>query len=202
MSRSSLTPRIACREDAPVLADLWSDVLRRADRAEQIADLELVIKAAAASPEQRLVVVEYDGEVAGAAFLRLTTLSPLNLEPCVQSIHPRVFDRFRRRGVGRTLMEAATTFAEESGVLHLETAVPAAARDANRFMARLALAPVATIRIAPTTVVRHRLAPRAGQGVRTGRAAPRVLAARRSRRARAAVEAVPLPERRDPIAPE
>ena len=62
MSRSSLTPRIARREDAPELAELWCDVLRRVDRAEQIADLELVIKGAAASPEQRFIVVEYDGQ--------------------------------------------------------------------------------------------------------------------------------------------
>ena len=38
---------------------------------DQIADLELLIKAAADSAEQRLVVAEYDGEVAGAVFLRL-----------------------------------------------------------------------------------------------------------------------------------
>lgn len=184
MSRTGLTPRIACREDAPALAELWSDVLRRVDRAEQIADLELVIKAAAASPEQRFVVVESDGEVAGGVFLRLTTVSPINLEPCVQSIQPRVFDRHRRRGVGRTLMEAAVAFAEENGVLHVTTAVPATARDANRFMARLALAPVATLRMAPTSVVRSRITPpTAGPG----RTTPRVLAARRSqRRARAA----------------
>ena len=146
MSRPGLTPRIARREDAPELADLWADVLRRVDRSEQIADLELVIKGAAASPEQRFIVVEYDGHVAGGVFLRLTTVSPINLDPCVQSIQPRVFDHYRRRGVGRTLMEAAVAFAEENGVLHVTTAVPAASRDANRFMARLALAPVATVR--------------------------------------------------------
>ena len=123
MSRLSLAPRIARREDAPALAELWCDVLRRADRAEQIADLELVIKAAAASPEQRFVVVEYDGQLAGSVFLRLTTVSPINLDPCVQSIQPRVFDQFRRRGVGRALMEAAVAFAEENGVLHVTTAV-------------------------------------------------------------------------------
>ena len=57
MTRPRLTPRIARREDAPELAELWSDVLRRVDRSEQIADLEVVIKGAAASPEQRFIVV-------------------------------------------------------------------------------------------------------------------------------------------------
>ena len=138
-------------------------------------------------------MVEYDDQVAGAVFLRLTTVSPLNLDPCVQSIQPRVFDQFRRRGVGRALMEAAVVYAEENGVLHVTTAVPAASRDANRFMARLALAPVATVRLAPTSAVRSRITPPAPAG--SGRATPRVLVARRNqRRARAAAAEVPLPD--------
>ncbi|UMG92143.1 GNAT family N-acetyltransferase [Nocardioides sp. TF02-7] len=193
MSRVSLTPRAAVREDAPVLAELWSDVLRRVDRAEQVADLELVIKAAAASPEQRLVVVEYGGAVAGAVFLRLTTLSPINLESCVQSIQPRVLPEYRRHGVGRALMDAAASFAEENGVLHLNATVPSTARDANRFMARLGLAPAATYRLAPVSLVRSRLSPpRPHVGTRS---VPRVLAVRRTqRRARAGQEELPLPE--------
>ena len=192
MTRPRLTPRIARREDAPELAELWSDVLRRVDRSEQIADLEVVIKGAAASPEQRFIVVEHDGHVAGSVFLRLTTVSPLNLEPCVQSIQPRVFDQYRRRGVGRTLMEAAVTFAEENGVLHVTTAVPATARDANRFMARIALAPAATFRIAPTSAVRSRLTPSAPAG--HARSAPRVLVARRNQRRARAKSEVSLPD--------
>ncbi len=193
MSRPGVSPRIARLEDAPVLADLWSDVLRRADRAEQVADLELVIKTAVESPEQRFVVVECDGQLAGAVFLRLATISPINLEPCVHSIQPRVFDQHDRRGVGDALMEAAVAFAEENGVLHVATAVPATARDANRVMARLALAPVATLRVAPTSAVRSRLTPPAAPGA--SRTTPRVLVARRNqRRARAAQAQVPLPE--------
>lgn len=192
MSRYSLTTRVATREDAPVLAELWSDAVRRADRSDQAADLELVVKGAAASPEQRVLVVEYDGQLAGAVYLRITTLSPLNLEPCVQAIHPRVFDHFRRHGVGRTLMEAATAFAEENGILHVVTAVPHSSRDANRFMARLGLAPVVMYRIAPTTLLRNRVSPpRSALGGDNGRT--KVLAARRSLR-RARAERLSLPE--------
>jgi GNAT superfamily N-acetyltransferase len=198
MSRTSLVSRIACREDAPVLAELWTDVLRRADRSEQVADLELVIKGAAASPEQRFVVVEYDGRVAGSVLLKLTTMSPLNLEPCVQAIQPRVFDHSRRHGVGRALMDAAASFAEENGVLHVTTAVPAAARDANRFMARLALAPVATVRVVPTSLLRSRVTP----PVAGGRSVPRVLAARRSQRRSRGQERIAFPDGMPPVAPE
>ncbi|WP_036516651.1 GNAT family N-acetyltransferase [Nocardioides sp. J54] len=192
MSRYSLTTRVATREDAPVLAELWNDSLRRADRSEQNADLELVVKGAEASPEQRVVVVEYDGQLAGAVYLRITTLSPLNLEPCVQAIHPRVFDQFRRHGVGHTLMEAAAAFAEDNGILHVVAAVPHASRDTNRFMARLGIAPVAMYRIAPTTLLRSRISPqRSPVGADSGRT--RVLAARRSLR-RARAERLALPE--------
>jgi GNAT superfamily N-acetyltransferase len=187
MSRPGLMPRIARREDAPELAELWSDVLRRVDRSEQIADLELIIKSAAESPEQRFVVVEHDGHVAGAVFLRLSTVTPINLEPCVQSVQPRVFVAYRRRGVGRMLMEAAAVFAEENGVLHMTTAVPATARDANRFMARLALGPYAVLRLAPAGMVQAKLdAQTPSVGLAGGRSGARqlthVLAARRSSR--------------------
>lgn len=190
MSRYSLTTRVATREDAPALAEVWSEAVRRADRAEQVADLELVVKGAAASPEQRVVVVEYDGQLAGAVYLRITTLSPLNLEPCVQSIHPRVLDKFAGHGVGHALMDAATSFAEENGILHVVTAVPHASREANRFMARLGLAPVVLYRIAPTAVLRNRVSP-STPGAETTRS--KVLAARRSLR-RARAERLALPD--------
>lgn len=190
MSRYSLTTRAATRDDAPALAEVWSDAVRRADRSEQVADLELVIKGAAASPEQRVVVVEYDGQVAGAIYLRITTISPLNLEPCVQSIHPRVLERFSGRGVGHALMEAATAFAEENGIVHVVTAVPHSSREVNRFMARLGLAPVVLYRIAPTAVLRNRVSP-STPGAETTRS--RVLAARRSLR-RARAERLALPD--------
>lgn len=192
MSRPGLTPRIARPADAPELAELWADVLRRVDRAEQIADLELLIKGAAASPEQRFVVVDHDDRLAGAVFLRLTTVSPINLEPCVQSVHPRVFVPYRKRGVGRTLMEAAVEFAEENGVLQVTATVPATARDANRFMARIALAPAATLRIAPTSAVRARLTPPAPAG--QGRSTPRVIVVRRRQRRARAQSQVSLPD--------
>ena len=61
----------------------------------------------------------------------------------MQAISPHVFPEFRRHGVGRALMEAAVAFAEELGIAHVATAVVAGSRDANRFMARLALGPYA-----------------------------------------------------------
>lgn len=183
MSRSLVTLRCAEVADAPLLAELWADALRRADHQDQVADLELVIKAADESPEQRLLVAEHDGVLAGAVFLRVSPLSPINLEQTVQAISPHVFPQFRRHGIGRLLMESAVAFAEELGVAHVATAANAGSRDANRFMARLALGPHATVRIAPTQVVRAKLtAQRPALPSTSGRQLTRVLAARRSMR--------------------
>lgn len=183
MSRSLVSLRCAELADAPVLAELWCDALRRADHREHIADLELVIKKAAASPEQRLIVADHDGVVAGAVLLRVTTLTPINLEQVVQAISPHVFPHYRRHGIGRLLMESAVSFAEELGVAHVGTGASSGSRDANRFMARLGLGPHAMLRLAPTVAVRAKLtAQRPVLAATGGRQLTRVLAARRSMR--------------------
>jgi len=105
----------------------------------------------------------------------------------VQAISPHVLPAFRRRGVGRTLMEAAVAFAEERGIAHIATAAVSGSRDANRFMARLALGPHAVLRLAPTAMVQAKLDAQAPTTSRTsGRSGARQLthvrAARRSTR--------------------
>lgn len=183
MSRSLVSLRSAVASDAELLSELWADVLRRADRTEQVEDLRAVVVRATDNPTERLVVAEYDGAVAGAVHLRVTTLSPLNLEMVVQAISPHVFPQFRRRGVGRALMDAAVSYAEETGIGHVATAAASASRDANRFMARLALGPQATLRVATTHAVRSKLNAQRPTVARTsGRQLTQVVAARRSMR--------------------
>lgn len=185
LSRSQVTLRVAGADDADFLAELWADSLRRADVREQVADLESIIKDAAASPEQRLVVAEYDGQRAGAVLLRTSTISPLNLEQSLQVLSPTVAPSFRRHGIGYSLMESAVGFADELGIPNLATAVGPGSRESNRFMARLALGPFATLRLAPTSAVRARLTaqrPSLTSSSGSGRQLTRVLAARRSMR--------------------
>jgi GNAT superfamily N-acetyltransferase len=187
VKRTLLSLRLAVPEDAPVLAELWTEVLRRVDHDEQVADMRAIIARAAPLDDERIVVAEYDGAVAGAVYLRVGTLSPLNLEPLVQAISPHVLPKFRRRGIGRALMGAAVAFADEHCISHIATAAVSGSRDANRFMARLALGPHAVLRLAPTAMVQAKLDAQApGIGVTAGRSATRqlthVLAARRSSR--------------------
>ena len=150
MSRQPVSMRQATIGDVPFLVELWSDVLRRADRQEQVHDLELIVKEAAASAEQRLLIAEYDGEPAGAVLLRVTPMTPLNLEPTVQALAPHVTQSYRGKGIGSALMEAAVLWAEDLGINHLTTAAPASSRSGNRFMARLSLGPQAVLRASTT----------------------------------------------------
>lgn len=181
--RAQVLMRQATDDDAPALVTLWEGVLRRADRARQLDDVRGVLDRVSAMHEERIVVAELESQVVGAVHLRATTFSPINLEQVVQAISPHVLPEFRRHGIGTLLVEAAVSFAEELGIAHVGTAVSSGSRDSNRFMARLALGPAATLRVAPTSAVKGRLQAQRPMSVRTsGRHLPKVLAARRSAR--------------------
>lgn len=181
MTRSTITLRTAVPADAPVLAVLWADQLRKGDDTQRLADCLTAIDRAEAAADERLMVAVQDGEIAGAVYLVATTVSPLHLEPMVKSLAPTVLPQFARRGVGAALMDAAVTFAEERGIPNVAAAAAVGSRDGNRFLARLALTPVATLRIAPTNSVRARLMALrpVGRGASSNRQLDRVLAARR-----------------------
>ncbi len=173
--------------DAEFLLELWGDLLRRADETERLADLQQVIKDAAASPEKRLVLAEHDGERAGAVLLSVGPTSPLDHEPAVHVLALMVSPSFRRRGIGRQLMESGIALGEEHDVVTVMTSVDHGSRDTNRFLARLALSPRAGYRSGPIGAVRARMAAQRPSMAdpAVGRQRTRVLAARRSlRRAR------------------
>lgn len=192
MSRHLVTLRNAVPGDVEFLRELWSDVIRRADRTDQDQDLHTVIGAACLTDDDRLVVAEYDGQPAGAVYLRATSVSPINLERVVQAVSPYVLPQFRRHGIGSALMDVAVTFAEERGIGHVGAAATAASRDSNRFFARLSMGPQAVLRVATTQAVRLKLGSRRGilthtpfaalAGSKSSRHIDRVLAARRRRR--------------------
>ncbi|HCB04140.1 MAG TPA: GNAT family N-acetyltransferase [Nocardioides sp.] len=182
MSRQPVSMRQATIDDVPFLIEVWSPMLRKADRQDQVHDLELIVKEAAESPEQRLLVAEYDGEPAGAVLLRVTPMTPLNLEPTVMALAPHVTPSFRGKGIGSALMEAAVLWAEDLGIGHITTAAASSSRSGNRFMARLSLGPQAVLRASSTQLVRAKLASLQPAGARSNRMAPRrhhVLAVRR-----------------------
>ncbi|GAA4720892.1 GNAT family N-acetyltransferase [Nocardioides conyzicola] len=190
MNRSLVSLRSVSPNDASHLAEVWNDVIRRVGPEDQALDMESVIAEVLASDCQRIVVAEYDGTFAGAVHLEHTTMSAINREPVVRALSPHVLAPYRRHGIGTALMDSAVTWAEELGVAHVATAAVAGSRDANRFMARIALGPYAVLRVATTHAVRSRLsAHRRPVSAGNGRQLTQVLAARRSlRKSRAGVE--------------
>jgi GNAT superfamily N-acetyltransferase len=177
MSRSLVTLRDATLSDVEHLAALWQPFLRRTDTC-QVDDLADAIERAQQVPGERLVVAEYDGSFAGAVYLKAAPYSPVNPEPVLQVHNAAVVVDHRRRGIGKALLEVAVPWAEELGIGHVATAAASGSREANRFMARLALGPQAVLRMAPTPAVRAKLIGRHA----TGRQVTQVLAARRSLR--------------------
>lgn len=179
MSRSPVHLRAVREDDVPVLVELWADILRRADPADQAADVRGIVTQTLSAPLERIVVAEYDGRVAGAILLRATTVTPLNLEPVVLAVSPHVLPAFRRRGVGAALVEAAVSWAEELGIGHVASGSLSSSRDANRFLARLGLGPQLVLRVAPTAGVRARLLSHRTAARSSTRQRERLLATRR-----------------------
>jgi GNAT superfamily N-acetyltransferase len=177
MSRSLVTLRDATLTDVPLLAELWQPFLRRSSD-EQLHDLATAIEQVGDRPGERLVVAEFDGEFAGAVYLRAATYSPVNPEPVLQAHNAMVVAEHSHRGVGKALMDCTVTWAEELGIGHVGTATASGSREANRFMARLALGPQAVLRMAPTQAVRAKLSAR----YPAARQMTQVLAVRRSLR--------------------
>ena len=154
--RGPVLLREAVAADARFLAELWEGVLRPGDAASREADVDRVLQRVAADPDERLVVADVDGRPAGAVLLRAATVSPLDQQPAVHAHSPHVHPAARRRGVGRALLGAAARFAAERGADRVLTASVAGSRESNRFLARLGLGQLATVRSAPASLLAAR----------------------------------------------
>ncbi|MDT0201306.1 GNAT family N-acetyltransferase [Nocardioides sp. AE5] len=181
MSRTPALLRKATPGDASALVLLWGELLH-APTADPVAEMLATIDRIAASEDQRIVVAEVGGEVAGAVVLRVEAITPFGDEVAVQAITPYVSPDFRRRGIGKLLIEAAVLYAEEHGIGHVSAASMSNSRDAHRFLARMGLAPQAVLRLAPTAVVRAKVSGRRTAGSTHRQPLGQVLAQRRSMR--------------------
>jgi GNAT superfamily N-acetyltransferase len=190
VSRSPVQVRDAVPADAASLIAVWGEI-RRAGMERSplgLAEVEAANALAriAADPDERLVVGTIEDVVVGAAHLVRAGISPIHTETAVHVTHLHVLDGHRRHGVGKALIEAAVTWAEEKDTSHLLTAAPAHSREANRFMARLGLTQIATIRGATVPALRAKLPvdPPAGAMVtsRNHRSVGQVIAQRRLQR--------------------
>lgn len=189
MTRPTVVVRDARREDLSALLAMWDELRAIDSRLERLvpASREAAVldhlEATSSDPRSRALVATIDGEVAGMAVLTLAPYAPFIDQLAVHTHYLHVRDGFRRRGVGKALLAAAVSFADDMGADHVLTSVLPQQRDTQRFYARLGFSPVVVQRSVPVSVLSRRLS-----GVSAGSAADHVVARRRSlRRVRAAV---------------
>jgi ribosomal protein S18 acetylase RimI-like enzyme len=169
MSWSAVRVRAATTEDIPAML-AFADELReqhvptgdrkraRVTPAASRAGMTARYLEALEDPHRHLVVaVADDDEPLGMALFSVAPANALLDTPALHVSHAIVSDKNKRRGAGKALVAAAASFAEERALDQVVVSVHPAARDANRFFARLGFAPLAVRRVAPTAVVRRRL---------------------------------------------
>jgi GNAT superfamily N-acetyltransferase len=122
-----------------------------------------------------------DSRPAGYLVLSDSTRSLLVDSPCVAIDMLYVDPAHRRLGVGRTLLAAASRYADRLGAEHVASLVPAQDRDANRFFARLGFAPETVRRVTQSATLQRKLA---GEPRPTRVAIDQVMARRRDLRLR------------------
>jgi GNAT superfamily N-acetyltransferase len=180
MSRGPVIVRDVEVGDAEALQTIWLDFAAepgRPGRAHASVDqIRRAIDRLRGEPTERLLVAVVDDRPVGVAHLRRAPLSPIHDEEAVHVGYLHVLSAYRRRGIGRQLLDAAADWAEEQQSTHIVASVAASARDANRFLARLGLGQVAVVRASTVAHLRNRLPAAAHKSATT------VVAARRLRR--------------------
>lgn len=197
MSRHSLEIRDARPEDAEALLRLWAEAGTRgleAPTPRPIDEAAAALANIAADPDERIVVGFYEDELVAAIDLKRGSLTPLHNETAIHTSYLLVTPEHRKHGFARAMLEVAVTWAEEKDVASITAITASNSRDTNRFLARLGLATVASVRVVSTGVLRRKLTPEALRPHDARRNLGRVLAQRRSVQRRALGRALRDPE--------
>jgi GNAT superfamily N-acetyltransferase len=192
MSRAQALVRDAVPGDALALQSIWLDFAtkewpadhrqsRETRETSMVEQIERSILRFETDPSERLLVALVDGDAVGVAHLRRAPLSPMHADDAVHVGYLHVLSNFRRRGIGRQLLEAAADWADEKDSQHVVASVGARNRDANRFLARLGLGQVAVVRASTVVSLRGKLAS-PGKAVASHVVAARRLTRRAGRR--------------------
>ena len=104
-----------------------------------------------------LVAVDESGAVQGLLATRHDAIGAIDLTPVMHMTHLMVVPGQRRRGIGRSLLAAAVTLAEEQGFEHVLATSSAGSRAGNRYLARLGFAPLVLHRVASVSTLRRSL---------------------------------------------
>jgi GNAT superfamily N-acetyltransferase len=161
MTRGAVVVRDAVPADADALCAIWADFTSEAPgRVRENSsreDVQRAVRRLEAEPSERLVVGVVDDVPVGVAHLRRSSISPIHDEDAIHVSYLHVLSRHRRRGVGRSLLETAADWADEKDSTHIMAAVPANARESNRFLARLGMSQVAVVRAVSVAGLRAKI---------------------------------------------
>ena len=160
MPRLPLLVRDATPDDAADLVALWSVSGHTGGADPDIGGAAGAIARIAADSDQRVLIGEYDGSVVAALHLRRAPIGPLSNEDAVHTSYLSVHPDHRRHGYAHQLLEAAVAWAEEKDTTRITAVTTSGSRETNRFLARLGLGTVFTVRVTSTAALRMRLAPR------------------------------------------
>jgi GNAT superfamily N-acetyltransferase len=164
VSRSHVTVRVAGEADVADLVLLWGELKRCGALNSRLAALtddrriEERVRRLLSHPGGRILIAFTSDAPVGMAMLTTVPLGALNQTVCVQVEYTVVAEAFRRRGIGRALMDAAASYAEEIGAEQITVSVSPMSREANRFYAQLGLTPLSVRRVAPASALRRRIA--------------------------------------------
>jgi GNAT superfamily N-acetyltransferase len=188
MSRHSLEVRDARPEDAAALLHLWAEAGVRGAEPQSPRPVDEAVTALAqiaGDPDERIIVGFFEGDLVAAIHLRRAAMSPLHTDMGVHSTYLLVNPEHRKHGFARALLEVAVTWAEDKDINHITAITASSSRDTNRFLARLGLATVASVRVANTGMLRRKLTPEALRPIDARRNLGRILAQRRTIQRRA-----------------
>ncbi|MFN8167169.1 MAG: GNAT family N-acetyltransferase [Candidatus Nanopelagicales bacterium] len=170
MLRGPVLVRGASASEVALMAPLWDEFCQQGGAAvavpagldvgerirERIEESDAAV-AAGGRPTYRLVLAMDGSEPVGFASFSCVERGLLASGPVVVIDVVHVGSAQRKRGVGTQLLRAAVLFADEVGAADVVVNVPPAARDVNRFYARIGFSPMLLRRTAPLGQLRRRL---------------------------------------------
>jgi ribosomal protein S18 acetylase RimI-like enzyme len=164
VSRGNVRVRPATPSDIPELITLSEDngvtdhIGRRGRKGDNTALADRYSQLLTDPDRLVLVAVEEEhAKLVGFAVLLVELVGVLAPTATLYISHLLVAPSYRRRGTGRALLTGAVRHAEDRDIDHVVVGVQAAARDANRYLARLGFAPLVVRRIASVHALRRSL---------------------------------------------
>lgn len=189
--RQPVEIRLADVDDAAGLIELWrvcataavdegSEAFTQQSlwREPSVAEAREALEFNGLRAGRRVVVAVHGEQIIGAAAGDITTLTPIAMSKVLILSDIQVLPGHRRRSVASSLLGTMASYAEENGCEMLAAAIPAYAKEPNRYLTKLGFNQIAVVRAIPMAKLNARLTTKSFASRETGR----LMAVRRSLR--------------------